>query len=113
MKVQSYFVLTVLCLLAGCSSSRSVLCVAPTGEFKPQSESELLSELNAQLPFHIPRKRFFSKKKSNGFVGWAVVRNDREKDVMKSELTESATIKLLQVETLTPELEAAMKQFKE
>jgi hypothetical protein len=113
MKFQSYFLCTVLSLLTGCSSSRSVLCVAPTGDFKPASESELLSELNAQLPFAVPKKRFISKKKPDGFVGWAVVRNDREKDVMKSELKKSTTLRLLQVETLTPELEAAMKQLKE
>ncbi len=113
MKLQSYFVLIVLSVLTGCSSSRSVLCVVPSGDFKPASESELLSELNAQLPFAVPQKRFVSKKRSAGFVGWAVARNDREKDVMKSELEKSTTIRLLQVETLTPELDAAMKQLKE
>lgn len=108
-----YFVLPVLCLLAGCNSSRYVLCVAPTGEFKPQSESELLAELNSQLPFKIPQKHFISKKKSSGLVGWAVVRNDRESDIAKAELKKSTTLKLLQVEALTPEFEAIMKQQKE
>jgi len=104
------FVLPLLCLLAGCSSSRTVLCVVPTGEFKPQSEAELLAELNQQLPFTIPRKHFVSKQRSSGLVGWAVVRNDREKDLAKAQLKKSATLKLLQVEALTPEFEKLMKQ---
>ena len=113
MKYKSYFVLPVLCLLAGCSSSRSVLCVVAAGEFEPRSESELLAELNAQLPFAIPQKHFVSKKKSNGLVGWAVVRTDRERDMAKAELKKSATLRLLQVEALTPEFEAVMKRRKE
>lgn len=113
MKYKSYLVLSMLCLFAGCSSSRSVLCVAPKDNFKPQSESELLAELNSQLPFTIPQKNFISKKKSNRLVGWAVVRNDREKDLAKSELKNSTTLELLQVEALTPEFEAFMKQHRE
>ncbi len=109
---KSCLVLPLLCLLVGCSSSRSVLCVSPTGEFKPQSESELLAELNRQLPFAIPQNHFVAKKKSSGFVGWAVLRNDREKDLAKAELKKSATLKLLQVEALTPEFEAVMKQHR-
>jgi hypothetical protein len=112
MKTTSCFVLPLLCLLAGCSSSRSVLCVVPTGEFKPASESELLAELNSQRPFAIPQKYFISKQKSSGLVGWAVVRNDKQKDAAKAALKKSATLRLLQVEALTPEFEAIMKQHK-
>lgn len=110
MKHKSYFFVLLACLLAGCALSRSVLCVAPQGQFNPQSESELLAELNSQLPFTIPQKHFISKKKSSGLVGWAVVRNDEQKDVMKAKLKKSTTLKLLQVEALTPEFEALMKQ---
>lgn len=112
MKYKSYFLLSMLCLVAGCNSSRSVLSIAPKGEFKPQSESELLAELNSQLPFAIPQEQFISKQKSGGLVGWAVVQNDRQKDVAKAELDKSATLELLQVEALTDEFEAIMRQNK-
>lgn len=102
----------MLCFVAGCNSSRSVLSVAPKGQFKPQSESELLAELNSQLSFAIPQKQFISKKKSGGLVGWAVVKNDRQKDAAKAELAKSDTIELLQVEAMTDEFEAVMKQQK-
>ena len=112
MKRKSCLVLLMLCLLVGCNSSRFVLCVAPAGDFKPQSESELLTELNSQLPFAISRKNFISKKKSSGLIGWAVVANDREKDAVKAGLKNSTTLELLQVEALTPEFETIMKQYK-
>ena len=112
MKYKICLMLLATCLLAGCASSRSVLCVAPQGKFNPESESELLSELNGQLPFTIPQKRFISKRKSSGLVGWAVVRNDEQKDVAKAKLKKSSTLKLLQVESLTPEFETLMKQHK-
>ena len=104
--------LLVACLLGGCASSRSVLCVASQGQFKPESESELLSELNTQLPFSIPSKHFISKQKSSRLVGWAVVKNDEEKDLAKAKLKKSSTLKLLQVEAMTPEFEALIKQHK-
>lgn len=104
--------LLAACLLAGCASSHSVLCIAAQGEFKPESESELLSELNTQLPFTIPEKRFISKHKPSGLIGWAVVRNDEQKDVAKAKLRESSTLKLLQVEASTLEFETLMKQHK-
>ena len=112
MNHKSHLFLLVICMLAGCSSSRSVLCVAPTGGFNPQSESELLAELDSQVPFTIPQKHFISKEKSSGLVGWAVVRNDREKDLMKTKLKKRTTLKLLQVESLTPEFKVVMKQHK-
>jgi hypothetical protein len=112
MKYTICLMLLATCLLAGCVSSRSVLCVAPQGQFKPASESELLSELNAQLPFRIPQKRFISKQKTSGLVGWAVVRNDEQKDIAKTNLKKSSTLKLLQVEASTPDFETLMKQHK-
>ena len=112
MKCTISLMLLATCLLAGCASSRSVLCVAPHGQFKPESESELLSELNAQLPFTIPQNRFITKQKFSGLVGWAVVRNNEERDVAKAKLENSSTLTLLQVEALTPEFEAVMKQHK-
>jgi hypothetical protein len=87
-----------------------VLCVAPRGRFKPETESELLSELDAHLPFTIPRKRCFSKQKSNGLVGWVVVSDGEQKDTAKRELGRSTTLKLLQVESMTPEFGALLKQ---
>jgi len=113
MTYKTHAILTVLCFLAGCSSSRSVLCVVPTGEFKPQSESELLAELNSQLSFTIQPKHFISKEKSSGLVGWAVVQSDKKKNMVKLELKASDTLKLLQVEALTPEFETVMKQHRE
>ena len=112
MKHGLYLVCLLACLLAGCAPSRSVLCVAPQGKFTPRSEAELLSELNSQLPFTIPQRYFISKQKSNGLVGWAVVRNDEQKELVKAKLQNSTTLKLLQVEALTPEFEAIMKRQK-
>ncbi len=112
MKYKTCLMLLTACLLAGCASSRSVLCVAPQGQFEPKSESELLAELNSQLPFTIPQKRFISKQKSSGLVGWAVVRNDEQKDVAKAKLKKSSTLNLLKVEALSPEFETLMKQHK-
>lgn len=88
----------------------SVLCVAPQGQFNPQTESELLAELNSQLPFVIAPKHFISKRKSSGIVGWAVVENNQKKDVAKTKLKQSSTLRLLQVEALTPEFETLIKQ---
>ena len=112
MKYNICLMLLAACLLAGCASPRSVLCVASQGQFTPESESELLSELNAQLPFSIPQNRFITMQKPSGLVGWAVVRNDKEKDVAKANLEKSSTLTILQVEALTPEFEAFMKQHK-
>ncbi len=99
-------------LLLGCTSSRSVLSIAPREPFSPRSEAELLSELNAQLPFEIPRKDFMAKQKPSTLVGWAVVRTDDQKEIAKTRLDESSTLRLLQVEALTPEFEAMMKQHR-
>ena len=112
MKYRIYMMLLASCLLAGCASSRSILCVAPQGQFKPESESELLAELNAQLPFAIPQKRFISKQKSSGLVGWAVVKNDEQKNIAKAKLKKASSLKLLQVEAMTTEFETLMKQHK-
>lgn len=107
-----YFSLAAVWLIAGCASSRSVVCVAPAGEFKPQSEAELIAELNSHLPFTIDQKYFISKDKSGRRVGWAVVQDDKQKDTVKDELEKSSTLKLLQVEPITPEFEAVLKQHK-
>ena len=107
-----YCPLAAFWLIAGCASSRSVVCVAPAGEFKPQSEAELLAELNSHLPFTIDQKHFISKDKSGRRVGWAVVQDDKQKDTVKDELEKSSTLKLLQVEPITPEFEAVLKQHK-
>jgi hypothetical protein len=112
MKNRIYLTLLAACLLTGCASSRSVLCVAPRGQFKPNSESELLSELNNQLPFTIPQTCFISKQKPSGLVGWAVVRNDKQKNTAKAKLKKASSLKLLQVEALTPEFKKAMKPMK-
>jgi hypothetical protein len=99
-------------LFAACTSSRSVLCIAPREPFAAQSEAELLSELNAQLPFEVPKKDFMAKQKSGKLVGWAVVRTDEQKEIAKTKLNQSATLSVLQVEALTPEFRAIMRQYK-
>jgi hypothetical protein len=109
MKYKLHLILLVIFLLGGCSSSRPALFVSPTGGFAPQSEAELLAELNSQLPFTISEKKFFSKETSSGVSGWAVVRNDKQKDVMKDRLKKCATLKLLQVESVTPNEQGIMK----
>jgi len=112
MKRVTYGAVLATALLLGCASSRSVLSIAPREPFSPRSEAELLSELNAQLPFEIPSKDFIAKQKSSTLVGWAVVCTDDEKEIAKIRLAESSTLRLLQVEALTPEFEAIMKQHK-
>ena len=92
------------------SREQGVLCISPQGQFDPQSESELFAELNSQLPFEIPRNNFISKQKAGGIVGWAIVRNDQQKDVTKKKLEDSPRLKLLQVESMSPELEELFRQ---
>ena len=53
---------------------------------------------------------FTAKKTSNGLVGWAVVQSDKQKDFMQKALKDSRTLNLLQVEKLTREFEAILKQ---
>jgi hypothetical protein len=101
-------ILLMACMIAGCSD-RYVLCISPTDQFTPHSESELLAELNSHLPFVISDKDFISKEKTGGLVGWAVVYNEEQKDIIKARLKNSATLKLLQVEKMTPEFEKLMK----
>ena len=109
MKLVTYLAILAAGLLIGCTSSRSVLSIVPQEPFSPRSEAELLSELNAQLPFGIPAKDFIAKQKSGTFVGWAVVRTDDQKETVKARLAQSTTLRLLQVEALTPEFEAVMR----
>jgi len=112
MKRATYVAVLATGLLLGCTPSRSVLSIAPQGPFSPLSEAELLSELNAQLPFEIPKKDFIAKQQSGTLVGWAVVHTDDQKEIAKTRLDKSPTLRLLQVEALTPECEVIMKQHK-
>ena len=112
MKHRAYLVMLAAGLFAGCASSRSVLCIAPQGPFSPQSEAALLSELNSHLPFEVSKKQFIAKEKSGGLVGWAVVRTGSQVELAKAKLEESTTLRLLQVEALSPEFEAIMRQHK-
>ncbi|MFO7903621.1 MAG: hypothetical protein R6U98_13240 [Pirellulaceae bacterium] len=68
------------------TSTRSVPSIAPKEPFSPQSEAELLSELNSQLPFEIQRKDFIAKEKSGTLVGWAVVGTGDQREIAKSKL---------------------------
>lgn len=104
--------IVLLLVDVGCSSSRCLLCIAPQGDFNPKSEVELLAKLNSQLPFTIAPRDFFSKQKSSRLVGWAIVQSDEEKELVKSSLKGSAILKVLQVEALTPELEAMLRKAK-
>jgi len=90
---------------------RFVLCVQPQGPFEPESESELLSELNAHLPFTIPQKHAFSKRKSDRLTGWVMVENAAQKDTVKAELKKSATLRVLQVEAMTPEFKERLTGY--
>ena len=45
-------------------------------------------------------------------MGWAVVENDQKKDVAKTKLKQSSSLRLMQVEALTPEFETLIKQHR-
>jgi len=94
MKLVIYLAVLAAGLLIGCTSARSVLNIVPQEPFSPQSEAELLSELNAQLPFGIPTPDFIAKQKSGTFVGWAVARTDDQKETVKAGLAQSTTLRL-------------------
>lgn len=112
MKHVAYLAVLATAWFVGCTSSRSVLSIAPLEPFSPESEAELLSRLNAELPFEIPKENFITKEKSGRLVGWAVVQTDEQKEIAKRKLESSTTLTLLQVETLTPEFEAIMQQHR-
>jgi len=97
------FITFLLLILAGCSTQRSVICFSPRKPFEPDSGKELFEAFNAAVPFDISPRDFMCKATSSGLVGWAVVSGERQKDEAKAALREATTLKLLQVESLTPE----------
>lgn len=110
MKHAAYILLLFLGLVAGCAFSQSVISIAPRGAFNPGSEAELLAELNRHLPFVIKSDNFVCRRKTSGLVGWAVVKHPGEKDILKDRLRNSTTLRVLEVEELTPEVQALLKE---
>jgi hypothetical protein len=103
-------IILLLFLLNGCSKQPSVVCFAPVEPFQPQSGAELLEELNSHLTFRVNPRHFICKNKSDSLIGWAIVSTDKQRDTIKQELSQSSTLKLLQVESLAPELKALFKK---
>ncbi len=112
--------IAMLFLLSGCkedspntqptTDNRTVICFGPVEPFEPQSGKELLEVFNLAVPFDISPQNFVCKAKSSGLVGWAVILNYKQKKQAKEALKKSSKLKLLQVETLSPEFEAIIKK---
>ena len=103
-------------LLSGCAKQSSVICFVSEESFKPNSGAELLEELNFHLPFSISPENFICRYRSNPdrLVGWIIVRTIEQKDIAKEKLKQSSTLKLLQVESMNPEMKALFdKQWKQ
>jgi hypothetical protein len=92
------------------TDKRTVICFSPVEPFEPQSGKELLEAFNLAVPFDISGQDFVCKAKASGLVGWAIVLNDKQKDQAKEALGKSSKLKLLQVESLSPEFEVIIKK---
>ena len=105
------FILILGLLLSGCSKDDSVIGFAPAEPYEPNSGAELLDELNSHLPFKIADKNFICKYNSgsNTLTGWIITKTIEQKDIVKQELKNSPTLKVLQVELLTPEMRKIFK----
>ena len=103
-------------LLFGCAKQSSVISFVSEESFKPNSGAELLKELNSHLPFNISPENFICRHRSDPdrLVGRIIVRTIEQKDIVKEKLRQSSTLKLLQVESLVPEMKALFeKQWKQ
>ena len=96
-------------VLGGCATQRTVLCITPSGEFRPETGAELLQEFNRQMPFSVSPRHFMCKPKSGRLVGWVVVTTEKQKDIAKQTLRDSSQLNCGQVEALTPEMSKVIK----
>jgi len=105
-------------VLVGCSgqegtisSQEGVICFEPIEPYEPESGAELLEEFNSQLPFNVKPKNFICKYKSDSdtLVAWIITNTIEQKDIIKEKLKQSSTLKVLQVESLSPEMKALFK----
>jgi hypothetical protein len=94
--------------LAGCAARHTVLCIAPTGTFEPETGRELFEEINDQMPFTIGQQEFICKVKYDRIVGWALIPDD-QKDAAKKQLETSETLHMLQVQALDDRMEEMFK----
>jgi hypothetical protein len=109
MKLKHIALLAAIAILSGCATQRTVLCITPSGEFRPETGAELLQEFNLQMPFSVRARQFLCKPKSGSLVGWVVVRTEEQKDIAKRTLRESSRLNCGQVEALTPEMAQVIK----
>jgi len=96
--------------ISGCTRNSSVICFAPVEPFEPKSGAELFEEFTRQVPFKVKSKHFIGKYKSNRLIGWAIVRSNKKKEIVKQKLNQSSTLTWLQVEPLTRQLKAIFKK---
>jgi hypothetical protein len=97
-------------LLCGCARHSSVICFAPVKPFEPQSGAELFEEFKSQIPFKVSPKYYVCKYRNNHLVGWAIIRTNKKKEIVKQKLSQSSTLTWLQVEPLTRQLKALFKK---
>lgn len=95
--------------LVGCASKQTVVCVAPTGTFEPETGQELFEEMNKQFPFTVKPREFICKIKYDRLIGWAII-PDKKKDVLKDRLESSETLHLLQVQALNEKVKAMIDE---
>jgi len=96
--------------VSGCTRNSSVICFAPVEPFEPKSGAELFEEFTHQVPFKVKPKHFICKYKSNHLVGWAIVRSNKKREIVKQKLNQSSSLTWLQVEPLTRQLKAIFKK---
>jgi len=86
-----------------------VLCITPSGDFKPETGAELLQEFNGHMPFTVKPRHFMCKPKSGRLVGWVVVNTEEKKDIGKQILRESSRLNCIQVEKLNRQVAKVIK----
>ena len=73
--------MAALLLTSGCATQHwgTMVSLAPVSPFKPRSGEELLTTLNARLPFQVEKKDFRAfTTDTEGVVGWVVLEDNRK-----------------------------------
>lgn len=106
----SIITLSLTLFLTGCATKQTVVCFTPTSSFNPETGKELLSEINAQIPFEIQPEEFICRVKYDRLVGWVLIPDD-QKETVKENVESSGTLTLLQVDQASEEFKATLKNW--
>ena len=89
--------LAALLVTGGCASQRwgTMVSLAPVSPFRPRSGEELLTTLNARLPFQVATKDFKSfTTDAEGVVGWVVLEDNRKARALQRALATAPDIQV-------------------